>query len=446
MVLACEDLSTGNGKMLFLDATVAARREIGSGSSSSSSSLFPVTMQKRVYSNEDTGHAYLNYTKKEVLAAPTDVLGNHFLGIHGFPPRAEPTWEEVAAAIPPIRSIGAFGNGAGNPRVWTANRESGRDIVFDSNGGNHLSGAPGPANVLHILTGLGNVTRPFNGEGTVVGTPAIVLNFPPANGTNVTLWEMSVVPVPNNTGFVQPVFVRFLQVSNTAPTTPLPLPLPLPLKEEETKPAEPPKTLYFDSMTYMPSKCTGDPYDDEVAGCDAPGNYFAALLDNHFYWQTTWEEEGRMTLDLPSTGGTDGGMLTEQSQHAIILDMITRTGGVWPRYGTYPGYDQPDDGQEEIFTATMMTSLEWGLFKYAADVLDNYLTSFVHRDGTILYAITPHPTPPTHIHTRTHLFVFYIIFVYLFQNGLKIAIWNVACAKVRRCWVQNLPRIQNQNV
>ena len=44
-----------------------------------------------------------------------------------------------------------------------------------------------------------------------------------------------------------------------------------------------------------------------------------------------------MKLDLPSTPGTDGVMLMEQSQHAIILDMITRVGGVWPRYGTYPG-------------------------------------------------------------------------------------------------------------
>lgn len=54
---------------------------------------------------------------------------------------------------------------------------------------------------------------------------------------------------------------------------------------------------YFDSMTYVPSKCTGDPFDDAVAGCDAPGNYFAVLLDNHFYWQDTWAEEGGCRVD-----------------------------------------------------------------------------------------------------------------------------------------------------
>ena len=96
----------------------------------------------------------------------------------------------------------------------------------------------------------------------------------------------------------------------------------------------------------------------------------SALLDNHFYWQATWETEGRMTLDLPTSGGTDGVVLTEQAQHAILLDMITRSGGVWPRYGTYPGYDQPDDGQEEIFTATMMTALEWGTLQGDGFVCD----------------------------------------------------------------------------
>ena len=257
-LLACEDVSSGNGTMVFTEIdSDADDADLADGASSSP---FPVTLRKRVFTNTDTGSSYLNYTKAEVLAAQTDLLGNQLLGIQGFEPRAaEATWDEVAAAIPPIRSIGAFANGAGNPRVWTANRESGRDITFDETGYNHLSGAPGPANVQHLLPGLRRDRQGaplgFTAEGTVVGTAAIVLNFPPApaaNGTNVTLWEMSVVPVPNNTGFVQPVFVRFLQVNGT----------------------ERPQTLYFDSMVYVPSKCTGDPYDDEVAGCDAPGNYF----------------------------------------------------------------------------------------------------------------------------------------------------------------------------
>ena len=46
---------------------------------------------------------------------------------------------------------------------------------------------------------------------------------------------MSLVPVPNGTGFEQPVQVRFVAVNSSAPNTP--------------------HTLYFDSMGYMPSEC-----------------------------------------------------------------------------------------------------------------------------------------------------------------------------------------------
>lgn len=75
-VVACEDLSTGNGTI-----TVIANPK---------SELFPVILQKRVLPNQGVGGDglnYLNYTKEEVLAAPTDVLGNMLLGIHGFAPR-----------------------------------------------------------------------------------------------------------------------------------------------------------------------------------------------------------------------------------------------------------------------------------------------------------------------------------------------------------------------
>ena len=40
---------------------------------------------------------------------------------------------------------------------------------------------------------------------------------------------------------------------------------------------------------------------------------------------------------------------------------------------------------QEIFTATMMGALEWGLFDYAKGVLDNWLTYFIKDDGFVLY-------------------------------------------------------------
>ena len=75
-VVACEDLSTGNGSIVFTAAGAP----------------FPVTMRKRVHSNVDTGASWMNWSKEEVLGAKVDLLGNSLLGIHGFPPRAGDPW------------------------------------------------------------------------------------------------------------------------------------------------------------------------------------------------------------------------------------------------------------------------------------------------------------------------------------------------------------------
>lgn len=83
-VVACEDLSTGNGTITVIANPKSER------SSLEKEIIFPVMLQKRVLPNQGVGGDglnYLNYTKEEVLAAPTDVLGNMLLGIHGFAPR-----------------------------------------------------------------------------------------------------------------------------------------------------------------------------------------------------------------------------------------------------------------------------------------------------------------------------------------------------------------------
>ena len=52
------------------------------------------------------------------------------------------------------------------------------------------------------------------------------------------------------------------------------------------------------------------------------------------------------------------------------------------------GYDQAGsgaDGFQEIFTASMMASLEWGMYPYAKSVLDNWLTYFLGKRGFVRY-------------------------------------------------------------
>ena len=96
-----------------------------------------------------------------------------------------------------------------------------------------------------------------------------------------------------------------------------------------------PQTLYFDSYAYVPSFCS----DETLAGCDAPAEFYGAILDNHFAWEDTWRSEGRMAVQLPTRPqDTDGALLATQATHAIVLDMITRTGEGTSSFGFPPLY------------------------------------------------------------------------------------------------------------
>ena len=406
----CEELSL-NGTITFVAAN-------------SSDPRFPLSLRKHTMSNLpfSSGDRYLlNLTTEQVLNASSDLMGNALLANS-----SEPRLEDVWNAMPPLRHLGSWG-GAG-ARVWTATRGSAVDLVLDELGECHLCGTPSPKQAAARLPGP--LSSRFNVEGRVDALPVILLGFPVRHGDatraveadetgrlvaaielavaarrydeaaahakrlerlktsrldpkgthtstrtrdhdieeDVLSWEMGVVPVPEHTGRAQPVLIRFMRVSATG------------------NGARRAKALYFDTMAYRPGAC---PHDGGLADCAPAAGWFTALLDNHFFWERTWTREGRMDLALPSRGGTDGALLLRQAQTALVLDMITRAEGVWPRYGTANGYEQPGigaNGFQDIFCASMMAALEWGLFEYAKAVLANWLTYYQREDGGVLCA------------------------------------------------------------
>ena len=130
----------------------------------------------------DLGQLYPQYYRTYITE--TDIMGNAFLGLHGYPQRPEPTLAEIRAAIPPLRAI----NGA---RVWTANRESGRDASFDAQASNNVAGSPSPFLVHRVLPGASSFA--FDREGILTGPgtqplPILVLGFPVSSnkGKNLT--------------------------------------------------------------------------------------------------------------------------------------------------------------------------------------------------------------------------------------------------------------------
>ena len=69
----------------------------------------------------------------------------------------------------------------------------------------------------------------------------------------------------------------------------------------------------------------------------------------------------------------------------MIVDLVMRLSRwvCWVVSDEQPGIGA--DGFQEIFTATMMASLEWGCYDYARGVLDNWLTYFIKDKGFVLY-------------------------------------------------------------
>ena len=406
-LLACESFSTTHdGKIHFVPAADAA-----------SAPGFPLVLAKHTASSLPVGgndtRYYANMSKAHVLAAATDVMGEAVLSATGA---ADPELDDVTTAVPPIRDIY-------NARVWVASRASGVDACLDADAGS--GSTPTPSMAARHLPGLGSSR--FDVEGTLGdGLPTLLLGFPvnessandgaaarlrasdlaaaeaaeaaavrarryieaeshaarvdslrraahaldgsgggsnagSALNSSVVLWQMAAVPVA--AGYDQRVAFRFLSVDGAGTV----------------------RARYYDTFAYVPSVC-GD--DDTDAGCMAAGPFYAALLDLHLSWERTWREERRMSLVLPAAAPTDGDLLVRQAVRCLVLDMTTRVGGIWPRYGTAPGYEESgvgSNGFQEIFTSSMMGALEWGLFGYARDVITNWLTHYQLPHGAVLY-------------------------------------------------------------
>jgi hypothetical protein len=64
---------------------------------------------------------------------------------------------------------------------------------------------------------------------------------------------------------------------------------------------------------------------------------------------------------------------------------MVRPGGVYPKYGAVDRdyYGSEYDGFQDIFTSSVYTNLEWGRFKTARAIIDNYFSDFVDAAGMI---------------------------------------------------------------
>ncbi|HEX7961720.1 MAG TPA: Tat pathway signal protein [Terriglobales bacterium] len=108
-----------------------------------------------------------------------------------------------------------------------------------------------------------------------------------------------------------------------------------------------------------------------------PEEFYRALL----VFANYWEHE---LLDFAATALPDNSW-PDMAKHAFAKELMVRPGGVYPKYGAVDRdyYGSEYDGFQDIFTSAAYTSLEWGRFEPAREIIDNYFSQFVDSNGMI---------------------------------------------------------------
>ncbi len=108
-----------------------------------------------------------------------------------------------------------------------------------------------------------------------------------------------------------------------------------------------------------------------------PEEFYAALLAFADYWDEQLHDFA--PTELPENAWVD------MSKHAFVKDLMTRPGGLYPKYGAvdrdYGGSEY--DGFQDIFTSAIYTNMEWGRLETTRLFIDNYFTEYVDDKGMI---------------------------------------------------------------
>ncbi len=273
---------------------------------------------------------YRGRTVDEVANSKIDFLGQELLAGDG-----DPDYDEVAAALPPLRVPSFVGT-----------RHSADKPTFDY---------AGFSDEIYVDVGkLFSEIREAREkrdvwEGLVGGwLPVNRFVFPAGDER---YWEETMFAEEGPGNFwTQPVWFRVLLVEGGR------------LKEAH---------YYYHHLPFPPR---GEP---------PAALFYKGLLDVHTVWKR--ELDPPMKIDVPDQ------RILDFSLHGLLLEQITRVGD-HPKYGYPPlggidvfggyGYNNVDTFQD-VFTTSVEAFLEWGMFDVAARYIDDYFTHSVRDDGSI---------------------------------------------------------------
>ncbi len=309
-----EDFTRLDGRMLVVDAQ-GVRLDL------------PKTAE---ITADETGGLHLGHSRAEVAASDGDLLGRVVLGGD-----ADPDYETVAKAFPPLRHIwGDTYNFLGSPetmdKVWF--QYGGRSPNFD------------PAVYQRSIETVRKAEQVRHG---LVGgwLPVLRFVYPEPDGDWSELIAFAPLKLVEGNRRFQPVWYRVSRIEGAK------------LAWSRT----------VDSFLPFPPRAADD-----------PKRFYADLARHKGDWDHLLGQA--MTIDVPDA------RVSSMARHGLVRAIMTRSAGD-PKYGVADkNYANSEhDGFPDTFTVETEAMLEWGLVDRAGAYIDNYLGRFVRADGEILY-------------------------------------------------------------
>ena len=277
------------------------------------------------------GTPYLGLALKDIGLASADLLADRLLQ------DGDPDPEAVKSAAPPMASA------ENNPRSWTTfvGTKEAYDVTPVYRSGNTRTYHPiqySPQ--LREALAAGKLY-----DGLVGGWMPAIRKVIPASDNSY--WEVILFgdTAPNKNKYIVHTWHRTTRI-------------------EDGKIAE---VVYGHSYpAYPPAR--QDPKAEE---------FYRALLAFADYWKQQLHDVA--PTSLPQNAWTD------MSKHAFAKELMTRPGGVYPKYGAvdrdYAGSEY--DGFQDVFTSAIYTNMEWGRLGTARLFIDNYFSEYVDEKGMV---------------------------------------------------------------
>src|SRR5580693_1663407 len=277
------------------------------------------------------GSPYLGLALKDVGLSSPDLLADHLLQ------DGDPDPEKVKSAAPPMASAEK------NPRMWTT--FVGTKEAYDVTPV-YRSGSTRTYHPIQYSPELREALKQGQLYDGLVGgwTPAVRKVIPISDRAH---WEVILFGDvgENKNKYIVHTWHRTARI-------------------EDGKIA---KAVYGHSYpAYPPGR--KDPQPEEV---------YRSLLAFAEYWDEQLHDS--VQVSLPQNAWVD------MSKHSFAKELMTRPGGVYPKYGAvdrdYAGSEY--DGFQDVFTSAIYTNMEWGRLETARLFIDNYFSEYVDAKGMV---------------------------------------------------------------